>query len=679
MNDPLHRLADTAGLAVHWTGADGIERELDEEALRALLGALDLPAASTAQCRESAWRLAEEAAAWPALLTAESGLPVALPGRWTPGLPACLRDEQGASRDLRLDERGRLPAVAQPGYYALELGAHTLTLAVAPPRCHGLADALEEARPRAWGVAAQVYALRHAGDGGLGDAAATALLAEQVAAAGGDALGLSPLHATAPVVHGYSPYSPSHRGFFNTLLGAPALVLGEDAVRAALDRSGLAERWARLEEAPLIDWPTVATARQQLLRTLHAGFAQAAPALRQRYGAFVHAGGAALRGHCLIAARQAHAAAHDEPMAWQHWDGDWHGPDAGAARAFAAGHGPALDLEAFAQWLCAESWLRAQERAREAGMRLGLIADVAVGFDPGGSEAWLHRAHVLEGLHLGAPPDAFNALGQQWGITGYSPRGLARSGFRPFIQLLRANLALGGGVRIDHVLGLNRLWVVPRGEPAHRGGYLHYPLADLLRLLALESWRHRAIVIGEDLGTVPPALRAELAARGVLGTDVLLFERDAEGDFLPPARWRADAVATTTTHDLPPLAGWRRGRDLDWRARLEGWDATIVAATQAQRRHEVDRLDEALGAATEDDLDGGPVDRAAIGFVARSPAPLMLLPLEDALGLEEQPNLPGTTDEHPNWRRRQPPLVGAAPFDALLHWLDRQRRQDADA
>jgi len=239
-------------------------------------------------------------------------------------------------------------------------------------------------------------------------------------------------------------------------------------------------------------------------------------------------------------------------------------------------------------------------------------------------------------------------------------------------------MGAGGGIRIDHILGLARLWVIPQGRPAGAGGYLRYPLDALLRLVALESWRQRAIVIGEDLGTVPPDLRERLAARGVLGTDVLLFSRGEDGDFLPPARWRRNAVATTTTHDLPPLAGWRRGRDLYWRSRAEQWSEPATRQAQAARADEADRLDRALAAEPPPADGGGAAEPAAIAYAARSPAPLMLLPMEDALGLEEPPNLPGTVDEHPNWRRRLPP-VDAARLATLLRWLERERHRQESA
>ncbi len=236
-----------------------------------------------------------------------------------------------------------------------------------------------------------------------------------------------------------------------------------------------------------------------------------------------------------------------------------------------------------------------------------------------------------------------------------------------------------GGVRIDHILGLLRLWTIPRGASSADGVYLRYPLHDLLRLLALESWRHRAIVIGEDLGVVPDGIRAELSQRGVMGIDVLLFTRDAKGAFLAPAHWRGDAIATTTTHDLPTLRGWRCGEDIDWRRRLQLSDAAQQRADHATRRADVARMDAAVAAALPQAHDP---ELDALRFVAATPSPLALLPAEDALGLDQQPNLPGTVDGHPNWRRRLPAAdtaAAGAPLDTRLQAFAHARRSACPA
>ncbi|MEX3824914.1 4-alpha-glucanotransferase, partial [Paraburkholderia sp. BR14262] len=299
-----------------------------------------------------------------------------------------------------------------------------------------------------------------------------------------------------------------------------------------------------------------------------------------------------------------------------------------------------------------------------AGMAIGLVADLAVGCDGAGSHAWSLPQDMLQRVSVGAPPDIFNQAGQSWGLTTFSPRAMHNNGFRAFIDMLRAAFAHAGGVRIDHILGLRRLWLVPEGESARHGAYLRYPFDDLVRLIALESWRHRAIVIGEDLGTVPPGLRERLAAHGLYGIRVLWFEHDGKG-FLAPARWDPHGVATTTTHDLPTVAGWWSGADIDWRNRIgqtlpraDGRDP--VALDRARRATDRVALWHALqhsGLAPRDTepppADEPPVN-AALAYVAATHSPLVTCPLEDLLALSDQPNLPGSIDEHPNWRRRLP-------------------------
>jgi 4-alpha-glucanotransferase len=292
-------------------------------------------------------------------------------------------------------------------------------------------------------------------------------------------------------------------------------------------------------------------------------------------------------------------------------------------------------------------------------MKIGIIADIATGIDPAGSDCWGSPDDVLNGLRIGAPPDLFNAAGQNWGITALSPLNLRKNGLAPFVALLRANMAYAGGIRIDHAMGLMRLWVMPEGASPADGVYLRYPLDDMLRLLSLESHRARAIVIGEDLGTVPPGFSQTLADRGILGMQVLWFEHDPDGQLRAPSRWRREAVAMTTTHDLPTVAGWWNGRDIEWRAKAgirtqKGNDA----ADREERTKLKEHLWSALRAAdcvSSHQPDGAKsVIDGAICYVGNTPCRLAIVAAEDICGLEEQPNLPGTIDEHPNWRRRLP-------------------------
>lgn len=294
-------------------------------------------------------------------------------------------------------------------------------------------------------------------------------------------------------------------------------------------------------------------------------------------------------------------------------------------------------------------------------MPIGLIADLAVGTDGGGSHAWSRQREILPGLTVGAPPDVFSPLGQGWGLTAFSPLALRDEGFAAFIEVLRAAFRHAGGVRVDHAMGLQRLWVVPPGAAPAEGAYLRYPVEDLLRLLALESHRHRAIVIGEDLGTLPEGFHDRMQRAGVLGMRVLWFEQEPDGRFRPPHAWPRDAVAMSSTHDLPTVAGWWLGRDIEWRDQLGLFPSPETSAAERERRAR-DRaaLWRALlesGAASTDqppEDDPAPLVEAVPVHLGRTACAMAILPVEDALGEEEQPNLPGTIDQHPNWRRRLP-------------------------
>lgn len=608
----LADVAAAAGVMVDWTDVAGMPQRVDDQALAAILERLALPAATSLQRRDALHALAVRHQAG-VLRTAIVRESVAV----GPVDSACVWvHEDGSSESTRTDAGGRVDAPARPGYWTVACAGVVQRVAVAPVCCFGVIDALG-ADARAWGLVLQPYAARGEHDAGIGDTAACAAWAVRVAAAGADAMALGPVHAANAVGQDYSPYSPGDRRYLEALYAAPVQALGEVALRALDEHPVLRAELDLLRNAELIDWPAVASAKWSWLSEVQravAGDVATAQALQR----FEHEGGAALAAHVdFMHARLALP----------------------------------RSLYVFGQWLVTRGWQQAQSQALGSGMRLGLIADLAVGFDPSGAEAAAGADACLRGLVLGAPPDAFCAGGQVWGVSSYSPSGLQVQGYAPFIALLRAVMRDRGGIRVDHILGWQRLWVVPEGADAGQGAYLRYPLQDLLNIAAIESWRHRCIVIGEDLGVVPPGIRQTLAARGVMGMDVLAFTRDDTGHFLPAADWRADAVAMTGTHDLPTLVGWRRGLDLAWRHRLGELDQPGLGQQLSARAADVALLDTALGVECAEPQDGR---GAALEFVASGPTVLALLPVEDALGLAEQVNLPGTVGTHPNWRQRLP-------------------------
>lgn len=666
----LAELADAAGLGIDWTDANGRPQRVSPEAQRRLLEALGHPAADPRQIESSLAELKRRAAetATPPLLTAELGQPIPIPGQRADSAYKLTR-EDGETLSGRLDDQARAPAIDLPGYHRLEIGDQRVTLAVAPPACRSVEELC--GKRHAWGLTAQLYALRRPGDGGLGDTRALEDLARHAANLGADALAISPVHAMfAAARDHYSPYSPSSRLFFNVLHAAPGAVLGSDAVARAVAACGLQGEMARLERDELIDWPAVSEARQRLLAQLYRDFRESDGGLLGDFTSFCDLGGDALLQHCRFEALHGHMLRRGESGDWRDWPEALRDPRNPAVTRFAADYADEVGLHAFGQWLIARGLENAQTVATGAGMGIGLIADLAVGTACSGSQAWTRQDELLPRVTVGAPPDILNRAGQNWGVSAFSPDGLRRHGFRAFIEMLRANLAHAGGIRIDHIMGLQRLWLIPHGAAPQDGAYLRYPLTDLLRLLALESHRHRGLVIGEDLGTVPEGLREELARRNILGMRVLLFEQQ-DGRFVAPRQWPRDALATSTTHDLPSLKGWLAGHDIDWRLRAGHSHADQEDGDRAERRRERAALVEALGehAGLADGEDADACLEAAIGYLGGTPAPLVLLPLEDALGDDQQPNLPGPGDDHPNWRRRH-----ALPVRELLDTEATRRR-----
>jgi len=691
----LHKLAEAAGLMVNWHDAQGEARMVAPAVLVRVLQAMGLPCADDAQCQASLTLLASETAALspPPLVTAELNQPITIP--WpddgSTGQAYTLQGEAGSLGvgHATRDHNGamQIPPCGEPGYHTLTLGPHRLTLAVAPARCYSIEDAVRASRGaslgagavvmsiadhravRFWALAVQLYALRNgprSGAGGIGDFSALASCCSMAAAHGAAAVAVNPLHAgfTADPSR-YSPYAPSSRLFLNPLYIDPAAKFG-DAADDAARTLGLFEEQQRLEQLSEIDWSGVARVKLAILRHL---FEQRRILLYSRelgdFQRFCTAGGDALHTHAVFEAlhhhhaRQGNGASH-----WRDWPVQQQDPYGDAVRTFAREHQTEVEFHLFLQWLAACGVSQAQHTAREAGMVLGLIADLAVGTDTSGSHAWSRQDEIFDGLSAGAPPDIYNPLGQSWGISAFSPRGLRRHGFRALIEMLRAVLSQAGGLRIDHALGLARLWVVPNQANPSEGAYLRYPFDDMMRLIALESWRARAVIIGENLGTVPDGFNDKLAQHGMLGISVLWFEREATGDFRPPAQWSQTMSATTTTHDLPSVAGWWSGHDIEWRERL-GLLAQHQSAAAEHALRQTDRLAlwQAFHAAGV--VEGAcpaaasllAVD-AALAFVGSTPTTLVTIPIEDLLALREQPNIPGTVSGHPNWRRR---LDGTLP------------------
>jgi 4-alpha-glucanotransferase len=664
--DEIRALARSAGIAVEWVNAAKVPQQVPDTNLVRILGAIGFPCETASQLTESRERIAaiNNQSAQASFVTTDAGQPIWIAADEGAAI-GLLELESGETRDVhlaRVADGASLPGIPEPGYHKLHLRGRVVTLAVAPRRCITAADLV--GRPRSWGVAVQLYGLRERGDFGIGNASGLIAFIDRAARAGAEAVALSPNHAMFSADPArYGPYSPSSRLFLNPLHADPAIVFGQERVRVAALKLELDEVVEGLEAQPLIDWAESTAAKLALMRALFddlgddldAGdFGDALARFRAR-------GSVLLEKHARFEAIHAwHLQKDRSRWNWRSWPKPWQDPDSEEVRAFSQAHRREVAFHVFLQWLADASLAAAQTRTREVGMGIGLISDLAVGMDAGGSHAWSQQTDILVGLNVGAPPDLFNPQGQNWGLTTFAPWALRTTHFAPFLATLRAATRHAGGVRIDHAMGLTRLWLVPEDASPAEGAYLTYPCADLLRLIRLESHRRRAVIIAEDLGTVPEGFQDDLADSGIDGMRVLWFERDDDGAFRPPATWSVEAAAMTSTHDLPTVAGWWRGTDIDTRHGLAP-PSRPEGEREEKKQRAADRrlIWEALRSAkvaegSESAASADGVVDAAIRLVAETPSELALVPLEDMLGLVDQPNLPGTITEHPNWRRRYP-------------------------
>jgi 4-alpha-glucanotransferase len=691
----LGRLARLYGIERSYRDIWGRRHVTSAASERALLATMGVPATTDAEVASSL--AAAEIAAWreplPPVIVTRAARPsaiVTLPepaGRlaWSVHTEAgpTLRGEVNPASLLPVEStatvgtryrRCRLPLPRLPiGYHRLELDdeAASTCLIVAPRRAFGVADV--GAGARLWGVTAPLYGLRSESSWGMGDLGDLGRLAMLCADLGAAFVGINPIHAQLPAApERYSPYSPSSRRFLNVLLIAieqvPELAHSE-AAQALLATPDFQARLERARGAELLDHPAVAALKLEALSLLYETFrAQSRSPRRAAFEVFRREGGPSLERQALFDALFEHFRGQDPPHhTWQTWPLPYRNAASPEVARFAATHRERVAFFAYLQWLAEEQLEQAQRQAA-AAMPLGLYLDLAVGVSPDGAEAWAHRGSIAAGASLGAPPDEFNEAGQNWGLAPLSPHALRARAYAPIIEVLRSGMRHAGALRIDHILGLQRsFWWPADGAP---GAYVRQPVDDLLGVVALESHRQRCVVVGEDLGTVPGGLRRLLDRTGVLGCSVLYFEREADGSFRRAASYRSGSIASIGTHDLPTLAGFWAGRDIDWRERLGLYgDPGQGERERGARRTELAALllllevegllPQGIDPEAPPDHLPWPVAVALHRTLARSPALLMALQIEDALGAIEQANLPGTIEEHPNWRRRLAPSVAA--------------------
>lgn len=583
------------------------------------------------------------------------------------------------------DARAVLPADLQPGYYRLQLDSapdsHCL-VAIAPTQCW-VAPGLQ-AGERWWGCTIQLYALRSARNWGVGDFGDLRRLADAAAHQGASFIGLSPLHALFPHNPAMaSPYSPSSRRALNPMyLDVQSLVdlSGCDEAIERVQSDAFQERLRALRDAEMVDYPGVASAKEEVLRILwrhfeandlHSDRSRGAHFLR-----YMREREATLAPHALFEALQDHLHTRDPDVwGWPAWPDEFRDPQGAAVQAFATEHAASVQYRFWLQWLCELQLESCQRYARTRGMGIGLYCDLAVGLNGGGGETWQEQELFALGMHAGAPPDPLAPNGQDWGLPPWSPQRLRAARYQPFIETLRANMRHCGALRLDHVMALMRLfWTGPDG-----GTYVDYPLDDLLGLLALESRRHECMVVGEDLGNVAPRMREAMRERDLLSYKPLLFEREDDESFRRPGQWQHKALAVVSTHDLPTLRGFWMGEDIELAARLELYPDQAAREQHVLHRAQ-DRARLLLALDRESLLpDGATVQPTSLpdatqafvdavyAYLARTPCWLLGVQLEDVTGQLLQVNVPGTSEERfPNWRRKL--AVGVEALGSDPRW-----------
>ncbi|MEM9756172.1 MAG: 4-alpha-glucanotransferase [Pseudomonadota bacterium] len=602
MADAILSLAAKLGILQDYTDTTGTRRVTTPDTAQALLAAMGTPVDNDQQARAAEAALDADASArrLPHWLVAEADA--------APVVPAIAQsDWQLTLENGQVDEgqgSDTLP-VLPLGIHRLTVGAETCVIMAAPRQLPLPAPA--------WGLMVPLWGLKGAMAGGLGDYADLAQLSARVAPLGCAFLGINPIHAGFPTDDGaYSPYTPSHRRRLNTL-------------HIPVDGAG--------STGPLIDYPAEFALRRRALRD-----AFAADPADAAVAAFAERAGPSL---LRFAKHQALASRHG--AYWSDWPAALRDPASEAVDKATADLSDEIAFHLWTQWRAETTLGAAQDAARAAGARHGLYLDLAVGVHPAGAETWEDPGAFVRNVSLGAPPDALGLTGQTWNLAPFDPKTLIARAFAPLAETLRYQLRFCGVLRIDHILGFQRaFWVPDGGAP---GAYVSMPLPAMLAVARIEAARAGAVIVGEDLGVVPEGLRAELAASGILGCRLAMFERDADG-FAPAAAYPQGVLASFSTHDLPTWAGWRSGRDLrDWH-RLGALNDQQATLARQERQRDVAALDAKLstgGDASMQDLHA---------FLARTPSRLVAVQAETILGMNSQPNMPGIVEGYPNWRQR---------------------------
>jgi 4-alpha-glucanotransferase len=680
----LRELADRAGILPEYVDQTGRERrETSDDTRVALLAAMGLDASDDAGARRELERLkaVERDQVLPVVAVHRGDAPLQirarLPGdsgvraRWhvelvTEDGERQVLDGVGGVRNGTLV--AGIPAPA-PGYHHLRMHVESKggasgaeqSLIVAPSAAPS-AEALTGCE-RLFGLVVNLYTVRGSRDWGVGDFSLLGELCEWCGTLGGAFVGVNPLHALRNQGMDVSPYSPISRIFRSMLYldveAVPEMAESAEA-RALLERSDTREVLERVRGGDRIQYDRIAALKRDALSLLHRAFVlkhRGTQSERGRaYGKWVRDGSDRLREYATYMALDDHFG--NEPGGWQRWPDAYRSPHSAEVGAFAESHQDAIDFHCWVQFEIDRQLAAAAARARSAGLSLGIYQDLAIGTADWGSDVWASSSQFAKGVSLGAPPDSYSATGQDWGLPPLDPHRLRDTGYGYWISLLRSAFAHAGALRIDHILGLFRQFWIPHGRSGKHGAYVRFPSEDLLGILALEASRHRALVVGEDLGTVPPEVEPALQRWGILSSRVLYFEREKNGEFRSAGNYPAAALTTANTHDLPTLEGFWTGRDIDLRREVGLIDSD--AAGEAARKEREEERAALVRRLTSEGLlrrgetpDGARIRQAVHEFLARTPSAVVGISLDDVAGEADPVNVPGIAqDKYPSWTRR---------------------------
>ncbi|MGE6418361.1 4-alpha-glucanotransferase [Alteromonas macleodii] len=567
-----------------------------------------------------------------------------------------------------------LPLDLPLGYHDVALSADDdefarSRLIVAPEACY-TPNEIKEGK-KIWGLSVQLYCVRSEKNWGIGDFSDLALLIEKAAGVGADFIGLNPIHALYPAnPNACSPYGPSSRRWLNYLyIDATAIDGYDDAsVQAVVSSNEFKATLEHARNVEHVDYEAVAHVKLAALKAVFdvydAKYLRKNTKQNKAFKAFVEAGGESLDMLAVYDALQSHLKAEGkDSWGWPVFPKEYKDYYNPAVAKFKSANEQDVKFYLFLQWIAAQQLELASNKATDAGMTIGLYRDLAVGVSEGSAEIWGNKDLYCTGASVGAPPDILGPLGQNWGLPPMDPRKLYEQGYQPIIDLFASNMASSGSLRIDHVMALLRLWWVVKGDNAKDGGYVYYPVDDLLGILALESHRNQSLVIGEDLGTVPEEIRSKLADNGVYSYRVFFFEQAEDGGFFSPSHYPVQSMSTLTTHDMPTLIGYWHCLDLELGKEIGLYPTEEILQTLYADRHENKQaiLDTLHGHGSIGDNVGRDVNHTGMNrelnngmqvHMAGGSSALLSLQLEDWLEMDKPVNIPGTFDEYPNWRRK---------------------------